>query len=84
MAASSFSAQCGKEGYQGFPGFKPEIKIVGSKLMFLADFDRYNVVSESDLKLASQKLAAYLPENHGHNMGTIQKKRRKQLSFNLM
>jgi len=34
-------------------------------------FDRYNIVSEHDLKLAAAQQAAYLDSLHGHNLGTI-------------
>ena len=34
-------------------------------------FDRYNIVSDHDLKLAAAKHAAYLDALHGHNLGTV-------------
>lgn len=34
-------------------------------------FDRYNIVSESDLKLAAQRQENYLSKQFGHNLGTI-------------
>ena len=34
-------------------------------------FERYNVVSEEDLRNASQKQSAYLDSLRGHNLGTI-------------
>ncbi len=34
-------------------------------------FERYNVVSEEDLRTASQKQSAYLDSLRGHNLGTI-------------
>ena len=35
-------------------------------------FDRYNIVNDHDLKLASKQQAAYLESQRGHNLGTIQ------------
>jgi integrase len=35
-------------------------------------FDRYNIVNDHDLKLASMQQAAYLDSQRGHNLGTIQ------------
>ena len=35
-------------------------------------FDRYNIVNDHDLKLASMQQAAYLESQRGHNLGTIQ------------
>lgn len=34
-------------------------------------FDRYNIVSDADLRLAAKLQAAYLREQRGHNLGTI-------------
>jgi integrase len=34
-------------------------------------FDRYNIVSDHDLKLAAKQQEAYLEAQHGHNLGTI-------------
>ena len=34
-------------------------------------FDRYNIVSENDLKMAAALHFAYLNSGHGHNLGTI-------------
>jgi integrase len=34
-------------------------------------FDRYNIVNDHDLKLASKQQAAYLESQRGHNLGTI-------------
>ena len=34
-------------------------------------FDRYNIVSDHDLKMASAKQSAYLDSLRGHNLGTI-------------
>jgi len=34
-------------------------------------FDRYNIVSDHDLKLAATQHAAYLDALHGHNLGTV-------------
>ena len=35
-------------------------------------FDRYSIVSDHDLKLASKQQAAYIESQRGHNLGTIQ------------
>lgn len=34
-------------------------------------FERYNIVNDTDLKLAAQKQEAYLQAQDEHNMGTI-------------
>ena len=34
-------------------------------------FDRYNIVSDHDLKLAVAKHTAYLDALHGYNLGTV-------------
>jgi hypothetical protein len=34
-------------------------------------FDRYNIVSDHDLRVAAAKHAAYLDSLHGHNLGTV-------------
>jgi integrase len=34
-------------------------------------FDRYNIVNDADLQLASQKQEAYLKNANGHNLGTV-------------
>jgi intergrase/recombinase len=34
-------------------------------------FDRYNIVSDHDLKMAAAKQSAYLDSLRGHNLGTI-------------
>jgi hypothetical protein len=36
-------------------------------------FDRYNIVDEKDLRLASKLHAAYLHGQLGHNLGTIRR-----------
>jgi integrase len=36
-------------------------------------FDRYNIVSDQDLKMAAARHATYLDSLHGHNLGTISK-----------
>jgi integrase len=36
-------------------------------------FDRYNIVNDEDLKLASERHSAYLQAQNGHNLGTVQK-----------
>ena len=36
-------------------------------------FDRYNIVSDHDLKMAAAQHSAYLDSLHGHNLGTIRK-----------
>ena len=50
------------------------MKISGHKTR--AVFDRYNIVNEADLKLASEKLVSMLQREdaraqHGHNLGTL-------------
>ena len=34
-------------------------------------FDRYNIVSDHDLRVAAAKHAAHLDSLHGHNLGTV-------------
>jgi intergrase/recombinase len=34
-------------------------------------FDRYNIVSDQDLKMAAARHATYLDSLRGHNLGTI-------------
>jgi hypothetical protein len=41
-------------------------------------FDRYNIVNDADLQLASQKQEAYLKNANGHNLGTIHDFRAKK------
>jgi len=36
-------------------------------------FDRYNIVNDQDLKLASQRQSEYLQSLDGHNLGTVSK-----------
>lgn len=50
-------------------------------------FDRYDIVSGHDLKMASAKHSAYLDSFRMHNLGTIcpfPKKRRKARMANLL
>ena len=48
---------------------KVAMKISGHKTR--STFERYNIISETDLKNAAAKLSAYHHEFHGHNLGTI-------------
>lgn len=41
-------------------------------------FERYNIVNDTDLKLASQKQETYLQAQNGHNLGTIVKIEKKR------
>ncbi len=34
-------------------------------------FERYNIVNDSDLKMAAKRQAAYLEAQNGYNLGTI-------------
>jgi hypothetical protein len=43
-------------------------------------FDRYNIVSDHDLKMAAAQHSAYLDSFHGHNLGTIRKLSEKKES----
>jgi hypothetical protein len=43
--------------------------ISGHKTRF--DFDRYNIVSDHDLKMAADRHSTYLDSLRGHNLGTI-------------
>jgi hypothetical protein len=45
------------------------MKISGHKTSSV--FDRYNIVSDHDLKMAAAKQSAYLDSLRGHNLGTI-------------
>jgi hypothetical protein len=50
-------------------------------------FDRYNIISDHDLKMAAAQHSAYLDSLRGYNLGTIflfQKKRRKARMANLL
>ena len=48
---------------------KIAMKISGHKTR--STFERYNIISETDLKNAATILSSYHHENHGHNLGTI-------------
>jgi hypothetical protein len=48
---------------------KVAMKISGHKTR--STFERYNIISETDLKNAATILSSYHHENHGHNLGTI-------------
>ena len=41
-------------------------------------FDRYNIVNDADLKLATQRQEAYLESQRGTNWGTISKFHKKK------
>ena len=48
---------------------KVAMKISGHKTR--STFERYNIISETDLKNAATSLSAYHHKNHGHNLGTM-------------
>ena len=48
---------------------KIAMKISGHKTR--STFERYNIISETDLKNAASILSSYHHEHHGHNLGTI-------------
>jgi integrase len=48
---------------------KVAMKISGHKTR--STFERYNIISETDLKNAATSLSAYHHKNHGHNLGTV-------------
>ena len=48
---------------------KVAMKISGHKTR--STFERYNIISETDLKDAATSLSAYHHKNHGHNLGTM-------------
>jgi integrase len=48
---------------------KVSMKISGHKTR--STFERYNIISETDLKNAAAVLSSYHHEFHGHNLGTI-------------
>lgn len=51
------------------------MKVTGHKTRSV--FDRYNIVSDKDLKLAAERLEEHQNFSDGHNLGTIRKMKKK-------
>ena len=55
---------------------KVTMEITGHKTR--AVFDRYNIVSEDDIKTALERKEKYLQARYGHNLGTVAPFERKK------